>query len=186
MANHKRYLNFSKELKMNATYRASWLKAIFAGLCLLIAGGSTHAQTVTATVNAGKLPLAVGVNPATNKAYIANSGDNTVTAIDGSTNIATPITVGTAPSAVGVNPVTNLIYVANNNNGGAGTVSVINGSTNTVVGTINVGTSPIAVAVNPVTNKIYVANQGSGNVTVIDGNNVNPTVTVGVGSNPVA
>jgi len=83
---------------------ASWLRPVVAGLCLLIAGAAAHAQTATATVPAGISPVAVGVNPVTNEVYVANSGDGTITAINGLTNSTTTITVGTTPSAVAVNP----------------------------------------------------------------------------------
>jgi len=43
-------------------------------------------QTVTATLPVGAKPAAVAVNPVTNKAYITNSGDSTVTVIDGATS----------------------------------------------------------------------------------------------------
>ena len=166
---------------------ASWLRPVVAGLCLLIAGAAAHAQTATATVPAGISPVAVGVNPVTNEVYVANSGDGTITAINGLTNSTTTITVGTTPSAVAVNPVTDLIYVLNNNNGGTGSVSVINGATNTVTGSaISVGSNPIAIALNPVTNKIYVANEGGNSITVIDANNGDATASVTVGTLPVA
>ena len=104
----------------------------------------------------------------TNKIYVANQVSNNVTVIDGVTNKATTVTDPNAktPFASAVNPVTNEIYVANNSN--PGTVTVIDGLTNTPA-SITVGTNPEALAVNPVTNKIYVANAISNNVTVIDG-----------------
>jgi len=66
---------------------------------------------------------------------------------------------------VGINPSTNIVYVGNS---GDHTVSVIDGKTNNVTGTIkvgdnhtSVGTNPIAVAVNPSTNIVYVGNSSS-------------------------
>src|SRR5664279_5203230 len=44
------------------------------------------AQQVIATVPAGYEPGAVQVNPVTNKIYVANFGDSTVSVIDGATN----------------------------------------------------------------------------------------------------
>jgi YVTN family beta-propeller protein len=64
-----------------------------------------------------------------------------------------------------VNPIRNRIYVAN---AGSNTVSVIDGTTNTVVATVTVGTTPFGVAVNPTTNRIYVTNSGSNTVSVIE------------------
>ena len=77
-----------------------------------------------------------------------------------------------------VDETTDTIYVAND---GSGTVSVIDGATNTVTATVAVGTDPIGVAVDETTDTIYAANDGSGTVSVIDGatNTVTATVTVG-------
>jgi YVTN family beta-propeller protein len=83
------------------------------------------------------------------------------------TAAATAIPVGPRPFGVGVNPTTNKIYVGNQ---GSNTVSVIDGATDTVIGSpIEVGAAPFGVGVNPTTNKIYVGNQSSNTVSVIDG-----------------
>jgi YVTN family beta-propeller protein len=122
------------------------------------------------------------VNSVTNKVYIANILDNTVTVIDGATNGTTTVTVGSGPEAVAVNQVTNKIYVANVANAASNTVTVIDGATHGT-STVTVGRSPEGVVVNPVTNKVYVANGSDGTVTVIDGA-TNGTTTVTAGSNP--
>ncbi len=62
-----------------------------------------------------------------------------------------------------MNPVTNTIYVADQT---SGTVSVIDGSTNSVVASPTVGSNPDAVAVNTVTNMVYAANFDSNGVSV--------------------
>ena len=64
-------------------------------------------------VAAGSSPLAVAVNPVTNKIYVANEDSDNVTVIDGSDNSTSTVAAGTSPYAVVVNPVTNKIYVAN-------------------------------------------------------------------------
>jgi YVTN family beta-propeller protein len=91
------------------------------------------------------------------------------------------IPVGTGPAGVGVNPTTNMIYVANFS---SNTVSVIDGTINTVTATIPVGTGPIGVGVNPNTNLIYVGHSPSTYrmVTVIDGatNTVLTTIPTGI------
>ena len=51
----------------------------------------------------------------------------------------------------------------------AGSVSVIDGRTNTVAATVPADKGPWAVAVDPVTHTAYVANRLSDKVTVIDG-----------------
>ena len=63
----------------------------------------------------------------------------------------TQVTVGGNPQGVAVDPVTNLIYVANSTT----TLSVIDGTTDTVSATITLPQAISYVAVDAVTNKIY-------------------------------
>jgi YVTN family beta-propeller protein len=99
-----------------------------------------RAQTVTATVSVGTVPLAVAVDPVTNAIYVSNEGSNNVTVINGATNnVTAAVSAGTQPYAVAINSVTNTIYVANYN---SATVTVIDGATNTVTATVAVGTNP--------------------------------------------
>ena len=70
-------------------------------ICLVVAAsiGTASADWVTTTVPAGSTPYAVATNPVTNKVYVANSGSNNVTVIDGATNATTTVPVGTSPEA---------------------------------------------------------------------------------------
>jgi YVTN family beta-propeller protein len=143
----------------------------------------------TTTVAVGNWPYAVAVNSTTNKVYVtsynpyAGATSTTVSVIDGTTNISTPVTDPKAAEsiAVAVNPVTNKIYVANvgdtgHNGTNIGSITVIDGATNSTTDLVDpMALGPHAVEVNPVTNKIYVANLGSkaisgnGGITIIDG-----------------
>ncbi len=101
--------------------------------------------------------------------------------------------VGNSPVAVAVNTATNQIYTINGQCysypcSTKGTVTVTDGVTHNIVGTVNIGYSPGDITVNPMTNTIYVANlcgndstcQSPGTVTVINGTTLQPTtVTVG-------
>jgi YVTN family beta-propeller protein len=114
--------------------------------------GSTN--TVTDTIQFGNSSslVGLGVNPVTNKIYVADQNSQ-VYVIDGNTNsIIANVTVSPSFDGVVANPNTNKIYVA------TGSVSVINGSTDTVKasGIVDCGGSADYLAVNPVTNKIYV------------------------------
>ena len=159
------------------------LAAVLAGVVCPTSG----AQTVTATIATGSVTKGVAVNPVTNKIYVANTNNGTVTVIDGATNNTSTVPVGSNPYAVAVNPVTNKIYVTScySGTGCSNTVTVIDGATNDT-STIPTGMSPQALAVNPVTNKIYVANTNSNTVTVIDGATNTVTSTVNVGTSPIA
>ena len=82
-------------------------------------------------IKVGRNPEDLAVNPKTNKIYVANSGSNSVSVIDGFTDrVERNIIVGSTPDGVAVNPKTNKIYVANS---GSNSVSVINGTTNKIV-----------------------------------------------------
>ena len=70
-------------------------------------------QSVTATLNVGKAPIAAAVNPVTNKIYVANASDDSVTVIDGAANTMTAVNTGSGPAAIALNPVTSKIDVAN-------------------------------------------------------------------------
>jgi YVTN family beta-propeller protein len=157
----------------------------------------------TLSVSAGFVPALAAVNAVTNRIYVTNScGDpncasyGTVSVIDGASNtVIATVTAGSAPYGVAVNSVTNRIYVANfcgndiSCQTRGGTVSVIDGVSNTVVAAVPVGAYPDLPVVNSVTNKIYVSNTcrncdppfSGGTVTVIDGVTNSPTsVNVGV------
>jgi YVTN family beta-propeller protein len=175
---------------------------------LTVIDGTTNIPT---TINVGAFPHGVAVNPVTNKIYVTNqcgndptcASDGTVSVIDGVSNtVIATVTVESGPSAVAVNAVTNTIYVANYCGNDvscstySGTVSVIDGVSNTVTATVNVGSDPTAAVVNSITNKIYVANfcgddptcaspYAPGTVTVIDGA-TNNTLSVNVGFGPRA
>ena len=95
--------------------------------------------------------------------------------------------MGLAPTAIAIAITSNgePAYVAN---AGDGTVSVINTSTNTVVGSpINVGSGPEAIAITPNGAFAYVANAGDGTVSVINtSTNMVVGSPIGVGSGPDA
>jgi len=175
--------------------------------------GATN--TVAATVTVGYGAFDVAVNQTTNQIYVTNncgsdstcSSNGSVTVIDGNTNtVAATVSVQASPGDLAVNPATNQIYVVNTcgsdtgcvtANLGEGSVTVIDGATNTVAATIAVGLYPTFVVANPATNEIYVHNtcassttcdsdnDGPAGESVIDGatNTVATTVAVGYGLN---
>ena len=75
------------------------------------------------------------------------------------------IAVGSSPYGVAVDGTRGLAYVAN---GGAGTVSVIDVATDTVVGTVTVGGAPAQVAIDRTRGRVFVSNFSSADVAVID------------------
>ena len=115
------------------------------------------------------------------KVYVTNfnvGGTGTVSVIDTVTNTLTDtISVGDGPDWVEFSPDGTLAYVANAGDGtAAGTVSVINTATNSVIGSpITVGVNPVQLSVSGDGNTLYVANYtgattAAGTVSVIDTN----------------
>src|SRR5262249_20323909 len=93
---------------------------------ITVIDGVTNSSTPLSDPNASA-PVALAVNPSTNKIYVVNCGSNSVSVIDGATSHITTVTDPnwSCPYAVALNPVTNKIYVRN-----PGSVTVIDGITN--------------------------------------------------------
>ena len=93
--------------------------------------------------------------------------------------------VGTNPRRLAVSPDGAKVYVTNE---GSNNVSVIDASTNKVIGSVNVGMNPYGIAVTPDGKKVYVANSRNSSASVIDTaqNQVLATLNVGNGPNGVA
>ncbi|MGB9336226.1 MAG: Ig-like domain repeat protein [Candidatus Acidiferrales bacterium] len=181
----------------SARFAALWLSvfrsalAAFLALIALSLAATASAQIPPKTIFAGQFPNAVAVNPVTNKIYIANSGSNDVTVVDGATNTVSTIndTHATSPVAIAVNSLTNVVYVANN---GSNNVSVFSGAIGSTpaayVTTITNGNGlgPSAIAVDANLNQVYVANSTSGNITIINGATNAITATRASGTTPSA
>jgi YVTN family beta-propeller protein len=146
--------------------------------------GSTN--EVIDTIKVGDEPVDLAINTVTNRLYVANYQNNTVSVIDYyvadneelKNQTVASIQVGDEPTSIDLNSDTNVVYVSNS---GSDTVSVIDGSTNEVINNITkVGTSPFSVEVNTEDNLVYVANDLSNTVSVIDGstNEVINNITV--------
>ena len=110
-------------------------------------------------------PTAVGVSAHHHRAYIGGNGSVTVINTDDFSKVSTIATNGGQIYGIAVSPDGTKVYATNTT---AGTVSIIDTSTNVVVGTIQVGASPSGVAFTPDGKFAYVANMGSNTVTVID------------------
>jgi LPXTG-motif cell wall-anchored protein len=145
-----------------------------------VVDGATNVVTTTISVGSGS--QSVAVNPGTNRVYVANRGDNTVSVIDGaSDSVISTVPVGGAPSGIDVNTTTGMVFVPN---AGSGNVSVIDGSTNTVTNTIASSPATAGVAVDSNANMAYVANYSGGDVTGFSGATMASVLSVPVGSGP--
>jgi YVTN family beta-propeller protein len=140
-----------------------WLVLVFASSLVLsslmtLAGNYlAFADTVSSTIPVGSGDGTFGINTATNKIYLTNFGNNSITVIDGSTNtVANSIAVERAV-ATDVNPNTNKIYSLSLTTAGNGQISVIDGNTNQIVGTMGIQADVGGfIAVDSSRNLVYV------------------------------
>jgi YVTN family beta-propeller protein len=153
---------------------------------LLISGLSPQAfpQRVIATIAVGNRPIYLAVDPTTNRIYVSNQADDTVSVIDGTSNtVLAVVNVGHFPNGIAVNPKTNTIYVANLT---SGTLSIINGTTLTT-STLWLGPNPAKVAVNTSTNRVYVTLENqNGALDVVDGRKHKIIASIGLPPFPLS
>jgi YVTN family beta-propeller protein len=172
-----------------ATLLREWLAL---SLILMFLPVHAHAQRKVGVVPVGNRSTAAAINPITNKIYVVNQGDNSVTVVDGATHASTAVPVGKVPLSVAVNPLTNRIYVADSRGTDQfgrldlGGITMIDANNNNATiyrsDPTNLGGQPQVVAVDPVTNLVFASNVFGASVSVFDGNLVyKTTVTLGSG-----
>jgi YVTN family beta-propeller protein len=145
-------------------------------------------------VGSCKNPKGLSIHPDNFKAYVANSGDSTLSIVDMHYDSATKYTevdeiklaANKHPVGIGVNHVGNRAFIMNS---GDNTVSVLDtqpGSPtyHTILADIPVGTSPLSVAFGPLDSVAYVSNSGDNTVSVIDTSSYAVMATITVGKNP--
>ena len=157
---------------------------------------NSTSNAVVATIPVGGNPYYAAFDPINNDIYVTNFFSNTVSVIDSKSNAVVttiPLAANSGPTGVAFDPVNNDLYVTSHNSGN--TVSVINGTRNTVTATINIGgtsgtgAGPYYAAFDPANRNIYVTNPGSNTTSVISSatNTVVATISLrGLRSAPVA
>ena len=89
------------------------------------------------------------------------------------------------PYGIALDPDNGLVYVSNYGQFNmTGTVSVINDTTNTVVGNLPVGKNPLAIIYNPANEFFYAANTLSNSLSIINGTNSSLIGSISVGEFP--
>jgi YVTN family beta-propeller protein len=118
--------------------------------------GRRNIIKTTATI--GDANAGIAVDWSTGHVFVTNNdfGPSTLGVLDHKGDVITNIAVGNTPFGVDVDLITNLAFVTNTQDG---TVSAIDGKTNTVKATLAV--TGLYIAVNPATEKVYVGGQDS-------------------------
>ena len=149
----------------------------------MLAGATDHGGWGT--------PQQIAVDESTNRIYVENQSDGTVSVIDGShcngtdvsgCNQAWPtIAVGASPQGLGFNPRNHTLYVTNTDDN---TVSVINTTSQNVVATFPTGAAPRAVGIVFDRNTVFIGNRDDLTVSIVDGSTCNGTNTSGCPQSP--
>lgn len=142
--------------------------------------GITSTNSLISLTGTFSSPKGIAYDPSNKDLYVANFESKSVAVIDTTTEteIATISMNGEKVYGVAYDPANSYIYATDyydtNTLQGGTTVSIINSTTNTYVGSITVGLIPEGVAYDPANGDIYVTNTQSNSVSVIS----SPSVTV--------
>ncbi len=118
----------------------------------------------TSSVKVGKDPVALAINEATNRIYVANNGSASVSVIDGGSDaVIATVNVGSLPYVLAVNPVTNKIFVSNTF---SDVITLIDGNTNAIT-KIKAGSAD-SIVVDAKRDRAYLIGWESTNLTVLD------------------
>lgn len=143
-----------------------------------------HGQSLTTPVvlPVGSVPQGVAVDPVSNLALIANSGDNSVSLVDLVAQRVTAAIPGiSSPAGVAFNNL-GLAVIANQQNN---TITVLEVAARRIRAVIPVGSRPVAVAVNPNTNTAVVANSLGNSISIVDLNRLVQVAVVDGIANPL-
>lgn len=139
-------------------FASKHLRRLALATALALGATCATAQTVGPRIGVATNPVAIAVNPVTNKVYVADAANDSVTLLDGSSLGMASIPVGDNPRWIGINVETNRIYVSNLV--GPTFTSVINGATDMVVYQAPSGGGGWT-AINPLNDTAYVIRYGS-------------------------
>lgn len=109
----------------------------------------------------------IGVNWVTGNVFVPNPTNppaSTAAILQGDGTLLATVNVGNLPYGVDVDPFTNLAFIANTHDA---TVSVIDGSTNTVLAPVGLPVNGLFVALNPATAKGYVTSETDNSISVV-------------------
>ena len=176
------------EIAVNRITNRAYIADDFANRVLIV---DTVTNSFIGSIAVGTHPRRLAVNSVTNRIYVPVEDDpvtSHIAVIDGNTNaVVASIPLANPshfPFKLAVNETNNRVYVTSLQ----GSITVVDGATNSIITTIAGGSLPFGIAVNPVTDRIYVSNLADSNVSVVPGstNTIEANIFVGLASNVVA
>jgi YVTN family beta-propeller protein len=121
-------------------------------------------------------------------AYVTNGESGTITVLDVvNVRVDREVPVGQNPVAVATSPTSNEVYVVNSGEeGGQGSISVIDAEKNAVAATIALHRKPMSIDLDSQGTLAYVTNSESNSISVIDLKARREIAQIGAGEEPVA
>ncbi|MCI4327735.1 MAG: hypothetical protein L3K16_08930 [Thermoplasmata archaeon] len=150
---------------------ANW--TVFGQSSILGINATTHRFTGSA-LPAGNDAVALALADANTKLYAADQTLSTISidSLVAQTQTIVPLATGFSPDALGVDSRSDDVFVGGT---GASNLSIINGSTGTVLSaTVPVGNGTASILFDPVLDELFTANCGSDNVSVVDPSTLRP------------
>lgn len=144
----------------------------------------TATNTVVTKIPVGVFATDVAFTPDGSRAYVTGFSLNSVVVIDATTHTVIDTIPLQLSVSVAVSPDGEFAYVTTLGPNLAGTLAVIDTSTNTVVETLALGGEPQAIAFSPTEDIAYVTELLSARVFVIDTNSHTVITTISVGEFP--
>ncbi|HUX85912.1 MAG TPA: hypothetical protein VMW65_02830, partial [Chloroflexota bacterium] len=115
----------------------------------------------------------IAVDPTTQRIFVSNSDDNTISVLDGATNqVIATVPAGAGPTGVAIDPSLGLVYVSDS---GASTISVLDESTLALRGSIDVGGSPGAITVDTSSHLAYAIVTTPSGIVAVNGQTLSVT-----------
>lgn len=150
---------------------------------LIVLDPESLASGPAATIEVGSHPAHVIADLAGERAFVSNSGDDTVSVVDLLTGeTVEEIDTGDYPHGLRMSPDGSTIYVANVEDG---TVSVIDVEGLNEMHRIEVGKAPVQVGFTPDGSRVYVSLRDENKVAVIDTATLQVTDRIDVGRSPI-
>jgi YVTN family beta-propeller protein len=121
-------------------------------------------KAAATSVKVGKDPVALAINETTNRIFVANNSDGSVSVIDGANDgVVATVKVGALPYVLAVNPVTNKVFVSNTF---SDAITLIDGASN-ATSTIKAGSAD-SIVIDKKRDRAYLIGWEGTSLTVLD------------------